>query len=200
MKIEKLRLEGGIRVGGSFPSGGPYKIERLSSVGETRFSFPGMDVDYNTRGELIYVCIRMAEFAGSQPVEYVQKLPIEFHEAVAMLSKGGVEIVAECDFLTGQANIVEVENSNRTMLSQYDLSFYNNALMSVRLTDADGQVGCVGFLVEKRENGMVMLGAGASGVSIWVVQPLMVDLGLLSEQINQTTITRLLKGIPPAMV
>lgn len=200
MKIEKLRLEGGVRVSGSFPSGEPYKIERVSSAGETRLSFPGIDVDYNTRGELVYVSIRMTEFAGSQPTEFVKKLPVEFHEAVAMLTKGGVEMAAECDFLTGHASIVEIENSNRTVLSQYDLSFYNTALISVRLTDADEEVGRVGFLVEKREDGMVKLGVGASEISIWVVQPMKVDLGLLSVEIDQTTITRFLKGVPPAMV
>jgi len=200
MKIEKLRLEGGVRVSGSFPSGEPYQIERISSAGETRFSFPGMDVDYDTDGQLIYVAIRMVEFAVSHPAEYVMKLPIEFHEAVAMMTKGGVEIMAECDFLTGQANIVKIENSNRTVLSQYDMSFYDSTLISVRLTDADGEVGSVGFLVEKRDDGMMKLGVGALGVSSCVIQPMKVDLGLLSEEIDQTTITRLLKGIPPEMV
>lgn len=200
MKIEKLLLEGGVRIAGNFSSGEPYKIERVSISGETRLSFPGMDVDYNTSGQLIYVAIRMTEFSGRQPSEFVLKLPVEFHEAVAMLAKAGIEIVAECDFLTGQARIVEVGDSNRIVLGKYDMSFYNDSLISTRVTDADGEVGCVGFLVEKREDGMIRLGVGISGVSIWVAQPAMVDISLLSGKIDKTTVARFLKGVPPAIV
>lgn len=195
MKVEKLLSDGGIGVTGNLRDGEPFSIMRLSSEGETRVSYPGLDLDYDTAGRLILAVIRLVEFAGSQPAEYLAKLPAAFWETVSVLTKGGVEVAAEVDFQKGVVEVVSLDRFGRNVLTQFSLEYYDGVLMPVMVGDEDGLAGKVGFQVGAgRERSLVTLGVGSAERVMWVAVPLLVAVELLSGKIDVAGVDAFLKG------
>ncbi len=195
MKIERLPSKGGVRVSGSLADGDPFVITRLAIEGETRVSFPGMDLDYDTGGHLILAVVRLTEFATSQPVGQMAKLPAEFWETVNTLMRGGVEVAAEVDLVKGVVEILSLDRFGRKSLTTFILGYYVGAFEPVLVGDEDGLIGKVGFQVGKGEKENVFqLGVGSPERVMWVAAPLAVETELLSDKTGAAEVNAFLQG------
>lgn len=178
MKVERLLLQGGLRV---FNDGDVETICRLSETGETRISRFGGDYDYDQAGDLVFATVRLTDFIWTREEEG-EEIPQDVSDfAVFLGAKMAEEIVIKIDLSTMTLAIVRVTEDVGFEVDQY--SFPQNGKTISMVAGVDGKDEAEVYFMIKIYPEDGILGFGIKGVEssevIAVSVPLAVNLELL---------------------
>lgn len=176
MRVERYASEGGLLV---FDDKGREIVSRLGREGETRISFPGLDFDYDNRGNLVFASFKAAEFVNSQGGGRAG-LSAEFLDLLDCLREAGEEIVAKID-LAKEMLLVTRERRGVDSEPAEDYSLAAIGKLIAVIVEADGiEIGKVYFKVMiESDGGRLVIGVGDSAGAVGMGQPLKVNLELL---------------------
>lgn len=195
MRVERYASEGSLRV---FDDGGREIISRLGREGETRISFPGLDFDYDNRGEMVFAAFRTIEFVDSRGRGRAG-LSAEFLELLDCLWEAEEEIVAKID-LAKETLLITCERWGEDSEPVEDYASAAIGRLIAVVVEEDGvEIGQINLGVRTElDRGRLVIGVGDSAGAVGLGQPLRVNLELLEGdfygQMGQAKIDNFIRG------